>query len=199
MNRSLFTALVAVAAVALLGLLLRRMSGGARDESVVPPPEPATADDEGDDEDEGDHEAVAVTSDGWAFVPDGGEVHLVPPAAPDPEFGVTGRGSPGVRLDAGDYVGARVVRGAPGVDPWRLEALGRDGEYVAFAFETEDAARAALELVERRIVQMPCDEDGAPRPPGEADYAAALQRTQEGVSDMAMDPEASTWSEDEPA
>src|SRR5262249_41854541 len=127
------------------------------------------------------HEAVAITTDGWAFVPDADRVQLVPPgeedaflpAPPDasPEEGAAHARTPvnprtGKRLSgwqpthhlgAGDLVAARVRRGAPDFDPWRLEALGRDREYRAWFFETQDAGEAALALLTSRIVRSPVD------------------------------------------
>jgi hypothetical protein len=186
-DRSVLTALATVAAVGVLALFLRRASGGTRDESIALPP-PPDLEDEALEDAESAPDAVAMTSDGWAFVPDGTRVRLIAPAGPEADAGDILRGPAGAHLDSGDYAGARVVRGAPDLDPWRLETLGRDGEYLAFAFETEDAARAALALLESRIVSPPLDEDGHPRIPGEADYAAALERTLEGVSEIANDP-----------
>jgi hypothetical protein len=87
--------------------------------------------------------------------------------------------SPGHRFDPGDLIGARVVRGAPDFDPWRLETLGRDAEYMAWPFETEEAAHAARDLFESRIVRAPEDEDGNPRPPSAADFAEARRRDEE--------------------
>lgn len=97
----------------------------------------------------------------------------------------------GQRLVHGDLIGARMVRGAPDYDPWRVEGLGRDRDYQAWAFETEDAARAALELIERHVVRTPDDENGDPRPPSSADYDEARRRDEE--TEHALD------SEDEPA
>ena len=56
-------------------------------------------------------------------------------------------------LSAGDLVAARVKRGAPDLDPWRLEGLGREHEMVMWSFETEEAARTALGLPEERVVR----------------------------------------------
>src|SRR5262245_53656541 len=82
-------AVVVVAGVAVLAMLMRRLGNRSQDvmsagvTRVPDEPEP-TADappsPEDDDEDE-PVEAGAFTSDGWAFVPDGDEVHLVPPAS----------------------------------------------------------------------------------------------------------------------
>jgi len=155
---------------------------------------------------------VAITSDGWAFVPDGADVHLIPPDTHDEDLPVRsevvtgyqpqidpdiqmlgGRGGPvnphsrrpvvnwkpGEHLDLGDLIGARVKRGAPDLDRWRLEAIGRDGDYRAWFFETQEAARAALDLLERRVVRAPKDEDGDPRPPGPEDFDEARRLDEE--------------------
>jgi hypothetical protein len=150
-------------------------------------------------------------------MPDGDEVQIVPPReAPDPLQPALGETSPvhidrntgaleeaprgqalpltkpGEHLDVGDLRGVRVVRGAVGVDPWRLEALGRDGEYRAWPFETEDAARAAGELLRTRIVRAPVDEDGTPRVPDEYDYLQALAIIEGGIADVAIEPDDET-------
>jgi hypothetical protein len=226
-QRDALTLLAAVATVAALGLLLRRGMPGPPASGVSGSPPPTGAEDpergfEPVDTGEIDPlleeasaeagEIVAVTSDGWAFVPDEDEVQILPPAPStdpiaeelgresipldrftgaleeDPRRRVQPSGKPGIHLDAGDVTGARVVRGAAGTDPWRLETLGRDGEYQSWAFETEDAARAALDLLERRIVRAPLDDRGAPLRPGDPDYQAAFALTQAGVADLATDP-----------
>jgi len=188
-NRSLFTALVAVAAVALLGLLLRWTSGGTGERATAPtPPEPGD-DSPDNDEEPDDGEVVGVTSDGWRFVPDGGLVRLVRPADPEGAWGGDDDGSPRVRigetLSPGDFTGARVKRGAE--NTWRVETLGRDGEYQPFTFETAEAARAALEMLERRdIVRVPRDEDGLPLPPSAEAFDEARRRHEETERELAM-------------
>jgi hypothetical protein len=82
-------------------------------------------------------------------------------------------------------VAARVTRGAPDHDPWRLEALGRDHEYRAWRFETEEAARAALALVEGRVVQPPRDRDGERVAVDDADFMAARRREEEIEAELA--------------
>ncbi|HYM81624.1 MAG TPA: hypothetical protein VEY91_09460 [Candidatus Limnocylindria bacterium] len=227
MDDRLVTGLIAVLAVAAGALLLRRFA--SRGETVSYPSEgvdPATETPEAfgsESEDfEDSTEAVAITSDGWAFVPDGREVQLVPPGEPedlipsratvntgygpqtDPDIQVLGgRGAPvnphtgrslpgwkpGEHLRAGDLVAARVRRGAPGVDPWRLEALGRDHEYRHWPFETEEAAQAALAVIEPRIVRPPHDPDGEPQAIGEADFAHAREDYEATEAELAMAPD----------
>ena len=157
-------------------------------------------------------EAAAITSDGWSFVPHGDGVELVPPGEDDdllqeeakrhgsqalaqaaagaPVNPRTGRSlvfwRPGMSLSHGDLIAARVVRGAPGVDPWRLEALGRDYDYQTFAFETEDAAQIALDLVVVRIVRPPLDEHRDPIPVGDEDFAVARRKYEETEQALAM-------------
>jgi hypothetical protein len=92
-------------------------------------------------------------------------------------------------LAVGDLLGARVVRGAPGVDPWRLEGVGRDREYVDWSFETEAAARAALDLVERRVVRAPLDEDGEPAPLDAAQFEEARHVAEQTENELAMMPD----------
>jgi hypothetical protein len=128
---------------------------------------------------------AAIASNGVTFVPEGDHVYLIPSAhaddsaptessalfdsGPDLDAGRgagarrrirSGLPSWSQRFDPGDLIGARVVRGAPDFDPWRLEGLGRDRDYQAWPFETEEAARAALALLEGRIIRVPVDEDG---------------------------------------
>jgi len=207
-------ALIAIAVVAVLAVFLRRVGKGGSDapSSAAEPGPPAdtgtepSADPLDEDEAGDDPEVVAITSDGWAFMPDGDEVQLVPPPEapggdetdptdtlnptamlPHPRHRHLPTAKPGEHLDAGDFIGARVVRGSPGSDPWRLEALGHDGEYRSWAFETPEAADEALRLLLERIVRPPLDPDGTPRPPDAAQYAAAAALTAEGIAELAMD------------
>jgi hypothetical protein len=102
-----------------------------------------------------------------------------------------GGGLTGEPFHPGDFSAARIVRGTPGVDPWRLETLGPDGEYVHFGFETEDAARAALELLERhRIVRRPLDEDGEPVPAARGDFEEARRRAEDTERALAIEDDA---------
>lgn len=170
MSTSLLTALLAIAAVALVAVIARSSRPG---EVTLPPREEETPDPPGDEADgveDGfeDGEAAAISSDGLAFI---GEDHAVRVVqfgedAPQPTAMAP---TVGERLSAGDFTAARVVRGAPGVDPWRLELLGRDGEFVLFPFETQDGAKTALALFESRgVVRAALDENGRPIPvPGE--------------------------------
>ena len=142
----------------------------------------ADEDDE-DDEDEGDDHIIAVTSLGEALVPHHHAVRLVPPEEQGEGWKV-GAGMKSANLrgeqalamswNAGDFTGLRVVRGEMEEGAWRLEALGRDGEYTTFGFETREGADAAKQLFERlRIVQLGHDEDGNPMPPSAEQFAEA--------------------------
>jgi hypothetical protein len=174
---------------------------GARDVSAH---EAASSHDD-DEEEEDDEDAVpgliAVSSDGLAFVPRARDV-LVTPASEvrrlierqrshtedasalaalpawHEEAGEERRGS--VHLQPGDLIAARVRRGAPDLDPWRLETLGRDRDLSMWSFETHEAADAARESLERLVVRPPFDEQGELIPIGDEDFWAAereLERT----------------------
>ncbi len=209
---------LAVLGVAALAVAMRVL-GSRRDEQATlvqtrpggetPPEEPGEADDE--DEPEG-HESVAVTSEGWAFVPHGREVHIVPPGEPEEPWRrrtaeeVEAGGARGVlvnprtggrlslaaaseRLGPGDFLAARVRRGAPDLDPWRLEVLRRDRDFCAWFFETEEGARTALALVENRIVRAPHDEHGEPIEIGAADFETARREQEEIEAELATSPD----------
>jgi hypothetical protein len=146
-----------------------------------------------DDDDEDDDEAgasgpggphvIAVTSDGSAFVPDRHAVRLVPPEEAGEEWKVgagmkatnlRGQAALSMSWHAGELTGARVVRGGADEGPWLMEALGRDGEYTAFVFETREGADAARDLFVRlRVVQLGEDEDGREMPPSAEQFAEA--------------------------
>lgn len=190
--------LLAVAAVVVVALLLRAWHP-SDSQGVTRVPEPprepwnddgggvAVADEDEDDGDAADDadegHVIAVTSDGAAFVPDRHAVRLVPPEEQGEEWKVGAgmkssnlRGAQALSMswNAGEFTGARVVRGGADEGPWRLEALGRDGEYTTFEFETRDGADAARELFERhRIVRLGEDEDGRRMPPSAEQFAEA--------------------------
>jgi hypothetical protein len=133
---------------------------------------------------------AALTSDGVAFVPRGDGIALVPAGRPvESELNVLGsgpgRGRTAETLIAAELIAARVKRGAPDHDPWRLEALGRDREYRAWRFETEEAAQAALRLVDERIVRSPRDENGDAVRIGDADFAEARRVEEETERELA--------------
>jgi hypothetical protein len=214
------TTIVLIVAILVIGFVIKWVS---REEK---PEAPARAPDSVDQllaevsgvEPETAAEVVAITSDGWAFVPDGDEVQLIPPDTHDEDVPVRsevvtglqpqidpdiqimgGRGGPvdprthrpvsqwklGQHLDAGDLIAARVKRGAPDFDPWRLEAIGRDRDYRAWFFETEEAARAALDLLQRRVVRALKDADGDPVAVGPEDFDRARREDEE--TEQALD------------
>lgn len=205
-------ALEGLGLVALVAALAWFMRGKRGDEETrMPATEPVAENPETDLEEELElTEVAAVTSDGRAFVPDGKRVTLMPPSRPKDVVSADvadrreamlpvddATGEPVVRsrpehLDPGDFIAARVRRGAPGVDPWRLEALGRDRNLVEYAFETEEAARAACELVTSRIVRPPRDQEGDPIAVGDEDFETA-RREQEAIeAELASMPETET-------
>lgn len=197
MNSSLVGGFVAVAAVVLVALVARGMQSkpsssgsptppappegwsGDRNDAPEPPPDDAES-----DEDEGDDgHIIAVTSLGEAFVPHHHAVRLVPPEEQGEGWKVGAginssnrRGEQALAMSwhSGDFTGARVVRGDADEGAWRLEALGRDGEYSAFGFETREGADAAQQLFERLgVVQLGEDEDGHPMPPSPEQFVEA--------------------------
>jgi hypothetical protein len=184
--------LIAVVLIVIIGFALR--GKGTAPADVTPPAlldedafsEGAVPDDLEDDlvDGEGDDEVVAVTIDGFAIVPDAHAVRYMPPDE-DGEAWKAGslarsaRNARGGRaLDmswhAGDFTGARIVRGDADEGPWRLEAMGRDGEYTAFVFETREGADAALKAFESRgVIRLGRDEDGNTVPPSAEQFAEA--------------------------
>jgi len=214
-NSSLIGGLVAVAAVIVVALLMRAMGGGEKavgsgptlppppEPGPEPEPEPEIEDDVDDAPGRGnDRLVVAVTSDGRAIVPD----HHVVRVLAAPEGGEEWK--PGARLKAaletvaigagwspGDLRGARVVRGDFDEGPWVLETLGRDGEYITFAFETQDAANAAKELFESLdIVELGEDEDGRPMPPSAEQFAEARRIYLETAAQLELPDEEDSGS-----
>lgn len=193
MISSAWTALLVVAAVAVLALVLRSRSGT----EIVMPPRPDGSDPAGPDSDDdfdgswNEGEAAAVTVDGLAFIGVAHGVHLAPMPEEDPLAGEPVRMHSTEFLRPGDFSAARIVRGSS-EDPWRLELLGRDGEYVPFGFATEEAARCALELLEQReVMRYVRDDDGNPLRPSTEQYAEARRRheeTERALSMMDDDP-----------
>jgi len=213
MSSSMIRGLVAVVAVILVALGLRAMGG--KSEGVVPamPPAPtpepepdpdARVDEDGDGED--DRLVVAVTSDGRAFVPDHHVVRVLPPTEEGEDWKVGSRLKAALETVAigagwspGDFRGARVVRGEYEEGPWMLEALGRDGEYITFPFETSDAANAAKDLFERLdIVELGEDEDGRPMPPSAEHFAEARRIYLETAAQLELPDEESESREGTP-
>ena len=180
-----------------------------------PPPDVSVAEPEDEPESGGIEELMepgrmlAISSDGEVFLPYGGQVHVLPlgDARDRGAGGVTswdrvkrevidaqrmaeGTGQSVTQLSAGDFTGGRVKRGAPGVDPWRLELLGREGEYLVYAFETEEAARVAFAMLEENeIIRRPVGEDGEPVPPSAEDFEEARRLYQETLTELSAAPE----------
>lgn len=206
----MLTAVGLVLAVALAAWWLRSQSSEV---VVMPPrtlPEPEDPEVEEENDAGDDQEELAITSEGDVLIPDGRSVRVMPLGDPeeivahheDIESGLMAlsreewltllarRGKPGQALQAGDLTAARIGRGAAGVVPWRLETLGRDGEYILFPFETEDGARAALALLDRyQVVRRPLDDDGRPIPASPEDFEEARRRYDETVRALAIEPE----------
>ena len=185
MDAGLQNGLIAVGAVVVLAVLLRRGSAG-RDAAVPPRPEPVVTEPEveataGDEDDDG--HVIAVTTEGEAFLIYDRAVRLLPPEDDGEAWKVGAgiasankRGTLGLATSwhAGEFTGARVVRGGADEGAWRLETLGRDGEYVWFPFETREGAEAARQSFERvGVVKLGTDETGRPMPPSAEQWEAA--------------------------
>ena len=129
------------------------------------------------------------------FIPFEKGVELLIPATPEQlveelATQAVSRGRVAGMLSTGDLTAARIVRGAPGVDPWRLEALGRDRDYLSWSFETEEAARTALDLLERVVVRAPAGADGEPLAAGAAEFEEARRVHEQTEQELAMMPDA---------
>ncbi|MFN8588409.1 MAG: hypothetical protein U0704_11500 [Candidatus Eisenbacteria bacterium] len=190
MDSSMITAVAAIGAVVVVAMLARgqaskragdapRMAEDAVSEGAMPAPDEPDADDDDEDFDDAHAEVVAVTSDNYAIVPDTHAVRLMPPdesgEAWKPGAGHR-RGEQALAMSwhAGDFTGGRVVRGEADEGPWRFEAMGRDGEYTAFVFETREGADAALAVFESRgVIRIGRDEDGNPMPPSREQFEEA--------------------------
>lgn len=205
----LTTGMLVVVGVALAAWLLRRFSGdeGINREALSGRTEGAAGEverllqstagpgDEFEEEEAGGSDQIAaITSEGWMFIPFEQGVQLLIPASPDQlaeerATQAVARGRVAGMLSCGDLGAARVVRGAPGVDPWRLEALGRDREYLAWSFETQESARTALDLLERIVVRAPLDGAGEPLAAGAAEFAEARRVHEQTEEELAMMPD----------
>jgi len=100
---------------------------------------------------------------------------------------VTGRPLRSLRFrhfDPGDLIAARVRRGGDAGAPWRLETLDRERELDDWSFETEDAARAALALLEAHVVRAPVDENGEPAPVSDAEFDEAQRPYEQAVPEF---------------
>jgi hypothetical protein len=202
--------LFAIGLIALVGVfawVLRRNASPASPSAATTPGSSTDAADPADEELEGPEEELAVTSNGDVFIPDGAHIRLMALNPDEPEMHredveaglvpisrqdrlqlIAQRGKPGSLFSPGDFTAARVQRGAAGVVPWCVETLGRDGEFIPFAFETEDGARAAFDLFERYdIVRRPLDEDGQPIPPSVEDWEEGRRRYDESWQALTMD------------
>ena len=201
----LTTGLLVVVGVALAAWLLRRfsgdegidremLSGRAGEPGHVVPPAAGPGDEVEDAEADESDQIAAITSEGWMFIPFETGVQLLIPASPEQlaeehATQAVARGRVAGMLSCGDLGAARVVRGAPGVDPWRLEALGRDREYLSWSFETQESARTALDLLERIVVRAPADADGEPLVAGAAEFEEARRVQEQTEQELAMMPD----------
>lgn len=218
MSSELMGGLIAVAVVVLIGLVMRmanKPDGGAARRAAADPDtldveerESSGGDSELSPDDEAmleeisgafaDDEVAAVTSDNYALVPDRHAVRLIPPDESGESWkpgrsAADARGAMGLAMSwhAGDLTGGRVVRGAADEGPWRFEALGRDGEYLAFIFETEDGAHAAMAVFESRDIISYRENDDGERMPPQSDQFEEARR-------VFLETEASLDLPDEP-
>jgi len=202
-----------IAVVVVLGLVMRRTAGGdsnvaaraedAVSEGAVPAAERDAVDalldevsESTDDLGPDDDAVVAMTSDGSALMADRHAVRLVPPESDedaawrqrDPAARARDRrGDYAISASwhAGDMTGARVVRGDANEAPWRMDGLGREGEYTTMLFETESGARAALELfTSKGIVRAGVDENGEPVPPSAEQFDEARRIYLETIAEL---------------
>lgn len=194
----LTTILLVAVGIGAFAALLRRMSGsGPVDRerlsgaAPTPPPHPEEepAAEPEDEDGSAPDEIAALSSEGLLFVPFENGVELLVAGSRDEMERQLAYTKLAGMLSRGDLIAARVVRGAPAVDPWRLEALGRDRDYMSWSFETEEAARLALNLLERSVVKAPLDAEGEPAPPGPADFEAARHEKETTLQELATMPE----------
>jgi len=169
-----------------------------------------------EDDEEGEHDPVPVTAEGLAFFPVGtSEIRLLVLARgdEDPDMlpawlrgaldsgtasyaavdrafqselgGVAGAAH---GLGAGDFTAVRIRPGVAGSYAYRLETLGRDGDFGFFPFTTQRGAESALHLLEAHgIVVRPRDEDGEPIAASGEDFEEARLRYEESERMLALD------------
>lgn len=98
----------------------------------------------------------------------------------------------GVGMNAGDFTAARVRHAEDG--SWRLETLGRDGDFGFFPFHREETAHAALAMLEAsRIVRDAIDADGDPIHYSVEDFEEARRLYEQTERELAL-----SGDEDEP-
>jgi hypothetical protein len=169
-----------------------------------------------DDEVEGEHDPVPVTAEGLALFPvsrseirllelvRGDEaLEMLPPWLRDAVDSGTASFSAVDRLyhdaasrvagaahglSSGDFTGARIKPGVAGSYAYRLETLGRDGDFGFFPFTNKRGAESALRLLETHgIVARPKDEDGEPVAASDEDFEEARRRYEESERELALD------------
>ena len=155
-------------------------------------------------------ERVPVTAEGLALVRTGHQITLVPLVQSEeiPDwlrsgiedssvpyqvvnefYGWSARSAQGGRaammLGAGDFTAARIRRES---GAWRVETLGRDGDFGFFPFETESGARMALELLQQlEIVATHRDDDQETIPPSAEDFEEARRCYEETEQALALE------------
>ena len=210
-------AVALVLIVIVLAIVLRRQSGGDATRPTARPEEPSVdasasefVESDADDEDLPPPERVPVTAEGMALVRTGHQVTLVPLVQSEeiPDwlrtgiedstvpyqvlnelYGMSARATQGPRaamtLGARDFSAARLRRES---GQWRVETLGRDGDFGFFPFETEAGARLALTLLQQlEIVATHRDESAEPVPPSAEDFEEARRRYEETERALALE------------
>ncbi len=211
-------ALALIAAVVVAGLVLRRGSGTDSATSHRPERDSSESEEETQESDAIDDlldevsastpslgpdsdQVVAVTSDGSSLFADRHAVRLVPPESDedaawrqaDPSARARDRrgdAAMAASWSSGDLTGVRVVRGEAQEAPWRLDALGRDGEYTMLLFEEESGAQAARKLfLDKRIVRAVRGDDDEPVPPSREQFDEARRIYLETLAELEADGE----------
>jgi len=211
----MWPAIAIIVAVAVIALLLRGMGGGVATVHMPERSEPERHSDEDEDDDVDPDAVVPITTEGVAFIHDTHGLRLLrllEPEASPPNWvqaamdassipysalnrfyypaasGGPGDRKPGTPLEVGDFTAARIVPGVAGEYAWRLETLGRDGDFGFFPFATRSGAESALELLEHYgIIRRPTDEQGDPIPPSLEDFEEARRRYEETEAALAID------------